>query len=92
MFAVAYDSVVPGFDTFNSLNMRLWSAKPSKDFDFQAFNSSDYIGAIDERRRAEEVSYVLYPNDKQYRGFVMSSVIFSTLFSAFFVFTPCIHH
>ena len=30
VFAVAYDTPIPGYDTWNTLNMRLWSSKPSR--------------------------------------------------------------
>ncbi len=29
VLAVAFDTPVPGYETFNTLNIRLWSAKPS---------------------------------------------------------------
>ena len=41
--AVAYDNPIPGFATNNTINLRLWSAKPSKEFDLEAFNTGDYI-------------------------------------------------
>jgi len=28
--ACAYDNLVPGFGTYNTLTLRLWSAKPAK--------------------------------------------------------------
>merc|ERR1712176_500897 len=41
------------------------------EFDFDAFNESDYSNAIEERRRAEDISAVLYPNDDLYEGKVL---------------------
>merc|ERR1719159_2058575 len=66
--AMAYDNPIPGFDTFNTNNLRLWRACPSKEFDFEAFNQSNYADAVDQRRRAEDLSAVLYPNDEKYEG------------------------
>ncbi len=37
--AVAYDNPIPGFGTRNCINLRLWAAKPSKEFDLEAFNT-----------------------------------------------------
>lgn len=43
--AVAYDNPVPGYDTFNTINLRLWKSTPAKEFDFASFNSGDYLKA-----------------------------------------------
>merc|ERR1719230_1776393 len=69
--AMAYDNPIPGFDTFNTNNLRLWKACPSTEFDFDAFNESNYAEAVEERRRAEDLSAVLYPNDDKYEGKVL---------------------
>ena len=45
MTAVAHDNPIPGFDTRNTINLRLWSAKPDKEFDLEAFNTGDYVQA-----------------------------------------------
>lgn len=41
--AVAFDNPIPGFKTRNCNNLRLWAAKPSAEFDLQAFNTGDYV-------------------------------------------------
>merc|ERR1719277_1844381 len=69
--AMAYDTPIPGFDTYNTNCLRLWRACPAQEFDFDAFNESNYKDAIDERRRAEDISSVLYPNDDKYEGEVL---------------------
>lgn len=66
--AVAYDSPIPGFDTFNTINLRLWKARPTNEFDFQSFNQGDYFKAIEARQRAEYITSVLYPNDSTTSG------------------------
>lgn len=39
VFACAFDNPIPGYDTFNVNNLRLWKAKPSREFDYDMFNS-----------------------------------------------------
>lgn len=41
--AVAYDNPIPGFKTDNTINLRLWAAKPDREFDLEAFNTGDYV-------------------------------------------------
>lgn len=41
--AMAYDNPIPGFGTNNTINLRLWAAKPDREFDLQAFNTGDYV-------------------------------------------------
>lgn len=36
--AIAYDTPVPGFNTYNTNRLRLWRSKPGNEFDFQKFN------------------------------------------------------
>lgn len=65
---MAYDTPVPGFnvDTVNIL--RLWKSEATESFDFQAFNTGDYYGAVEEKVASETISKVLYPNDEQSTG------------------------
>lgn len=48
--AQAYDTPIPGFNTFNTNNLRLWKSKPCNEFDFNSFNAGDYSNAITERQ------------------------------------------
>lgn len=66
--AIAYDNPIPGHDTYNTINLRLWRALPSRMIDLASFNSGDYVGAADARWRAESISSVLYPSDSTYNG------------------------
>lgn len=68
VFAVAYDTPVPGYDSYNTINLRLWSSKPSREFDLQSFNAGDYLRAVEMRENSETISAVLYPNDNTYSG------------------------
>jgi starch phosphorylase len=54
---------VPGYGNNTTNNLRLWSAKPTREFDLQKFNSGDYESSVREQQRAETISAVLYPND-----------------------------
>ena len=42
---MAYDNPIPGFNTNNTINLRLWAAKPDTEFDLEAFNTGDYVQA-----------------------------------------------
>ncbi|CAG9317279.1 unnamed protein product [Blepharisma stoltei] len=66
--AVAYDNPIPGYDTFNTINLRLWKSIPTNEFDFQSFNQGDYFRAIETRQKAEYITSVLYPNDSTPSG------------------------
>lgn len=68
VIAMAYDNPIPGYDTYNTINLRLWKANPSAEFDLASFNSGDYIRAVEQRQRAESISSVLYPSDATLGG------------------------
>jgi len=36
--AIAYDNIIPGYNTFNSINLRLWKSIPQNDFNFEEAN------------------------------------------------------
>jgi glycogen phosphorylase len=60
---MAYDTPIVGYhaDTVNLL--RLWKAEAAESFDFQAFNTGNYYGAVLEKVESENITKVLYPND-----------------------------
>ncbi|XP_055803232.1 uncharacterized protein LOC129872315 isoform X2 [Solanum dulcamara] len=66
--AVAYDNPIPGYGTRNAINLRLWAAKPSDQYDMESYTTGDYINAIVNRQKAETISNVLYPDDRSYQG------------------------
>ncbi|MGE5717733.1 MAG: glycogen/starch/alpha-glucan phosphorylase, partial [Acidobacteriota bacterium] len=68
VYAMAYDVPVPGYrnDTVNSL--RLWSARSTREFDLATFNAGDYVHAVENKTRSENISKVLYPPDDQLAG------------------------
>lgn len=65
---MAYDNPIPGWNTSNVNNLRLWSAMPTKEFDLESFNTGDYVSAILSKQKAETLSAVLYPDDRTYQG------------------------
>lgn len=68
VMAMAYDTPVPGYNTETVNNLRLWSAKASRDFDLEFFNEGNYLGAVEDKYESETLSKVLYPSDKTYLG------------------------
>lgn len=68
VLAVASDFPIPGFNTSNTNNLRLWNAKPTNEFDFNKFNSGEYDSSVAAQQRAESITAVLYPNDNFYSG------------------------
>ena len=65
--AVPYDLMVAGKDGKTVNALRLWSAE-CQDFDMSAFNQGDYVRAIEQRAMAENISKILYPEDKHIEG------------------------
>lgn len=68
VMAMACDMFIPGYRNEYVLNMRLWAARSSREFEFSFFNTGDYIGAVEEKIRDENISMVLYPNDEAPEG------------------------
>lgn len=68
VMAMAYDTPIPGFGASTVNNMRLWSAKSSRDFDLGYFNEGNYIKAVEDKNDSENLSKVLYPDDTTEMG------------------------
>ncbi len=68
VMAMAYDTPIPGYNTKTVNNMRLWSAKATRDFNLKFFNEGDYIKAVEEKNGSENLSKVLYPDDTTKMG------------------------
>ncbi|CAO3683928.1 unnamed protein product [Rhizopus stolonifer] len=66
--AMAYDVPIPGFGTKGCGNIRLWSSKSLKTFDFASFNEGNYEKSTAEQKNAENLTSVLYPNDNHLVG------------------------
>jgi len=79
VLAVAYDVMVPGYNTKSTNNLRLWESKPKRGFDLNSFNgksflrvlilpltfakAGNYEGAVNASNSASAITSVLYPND-----------------------------
>lgn len=63
VMAMACDILVPGFNNEHVVNMRLWTARASRELDLSYFNVGDYIAAVQNKVRSETISKVLYPSD-----------------------------
>lgn len=68
VMAMAYDTPIPGFKTKTVNNMRLWSAKATREFDLRYFNEGNYIKAVEDKNHSENLSRVLYPDDTTAMG------------------------
>lgn len=68
IIAMPYDVPLCGYDSKIINKLRLWSAKSPDNFDMKAFNSGDYMRAVEEKHLAEVISNVLYPEDNHTEG------------------------
>ncbi|MEW6599919.1 MAG: glycogen/starch/alpha-glucan phosphorylase [Nitrospirota bacterium] len=68
VMAMACDTPIPGYRNDNVINMRLWNAKSSRDFDLHFFNGGNYIHAVENKATSESISKVLYPSDHIMEG------------------------
>ncbi|MBN7123768.1 glycogen phosphorylase [Erwinia billingiae] len=66
--AMAYDQIIPGYDTDATNTLRLWSAQASNEINLGKFNQGDYFAAVEDKNHSENVSRVLYPDDSTYSG------------------------
>ncbi len=63
VLAMPYDVPIPGYNNNTVNTFRLWTAKATNEFDFHEFNMGNYIDAVEEKNKTENISKVLYPND-----------------------------
>ena len=68
VLAVPYDVPIIGYETNNINTLRLWQCEPETPLDFNAFNNQDYLRALAEKNKAEDITRVLYPNDSTWEG------------------------
>ncbi len=68
VLAMAYDTPVPGYRNNTVNNLRLWSAKSTREFNLDYFNHGDYERAVADKAHSETISMVLYPNDNMFEG------------------------
>jgi starch phosphorylase len=63
VIGIPYDLPVVGYGGITVNTLRLWSATAAEDFDLDDFNRGEYIDAVANKVRAENLTKVLYPND-----------------------------
>ena len=68
VLAVPYDVPVIGYGTSNVGTLRLWQCEAEEELDFSAFNDQDYLRALAQKNKAEDITRVLYPNDSTWEG------------------------
>ena len=68
VLAVPYDVPVIGYGTNNVGTLRLWQCEAEEELDFNAFNDQDYLRALAQKNKAEDITRVLYPNDSTWEG------------------------
>ena len=68
VLAVPYDVPIIGYGTHNINTLRLWQCEAEEELDFNAFNDQDYLRALDQKNKAEDITRVLYPNDSTWEG------------------------
>ena len=66
--AVPYDVPIIGYGTNNINTLRLWQCEAEEELDFNAFNDQDYLRALTQKNKAEDITRVLYPNDSTWEG------------------------
>jgi starch phosphorylase len=68
VLAVAYDTPIPGYRNDLVNNLRLWKAESPSSIDLESFNQGNYIDATRDKTLNENISRILYPNDKEFVG------------------------
>src|SRR5664280_2484378 len=68
VLGIPYNYMVPGYQNGRVNTLRLWSARATKAFDLEIFNSGDYADAVRAQTFAENISKVLYPEDSTPQG------------------------
>jgi glycogen phosphorylase len=61
--AIAFDTPIVGWEGRWVNTLRLWSAGAATPLRFDQFNSGDYMGAVADQVRSENIVRILYPND-----------------------------
>jgi starch phosphorylase len=65
---IPHDIPIAGYGNNTVNTLRLWSARASKEFDLNYFQTGDYLKAVEEKNISENISKVLYPSDEFYEG------------------------
>lgn len=68
VMAMAHDIPIPGYKNNTVNNLRLWSAKSSRELELDFFQAGDYFQAVQNKHESEIISKVLYPADHNQLG------------------------
>ena len=68
VMAMAYDIPIPGYQNDTVNNLRLWSARSSRELELDYFQAGDYFQAVQNKHESEIISKVLYPADHNPSG------------------------
>jgi glycogen phosphorylase len=68
VIGLPHDGFIVGHETNTVNTLRLWSARATRDFDLALFNEGDYRKAVEQKIDSENLSKVLYPNDRTLEG------------------------
>ena len=68
VMAMAHDIPVPGYKNNTVNNLRLWSARSSRELELDHFQAGDYFQAVQNKHESEIISKVLYPADHNQLG------------------------
>ena len=68
VMAMAHDIPVPGYNNDTVNNLRLWSARSSRELELESFQAGDYFQAVQNKHESEIISKVLYPTDDNLVG------------------------
>src|SRR5919106_1318209 len=66
--AIAFDTPIVGWEGRWVNTLRLWSASAANPIRLDQFNRGDYMGAVAEQVRSENIVRILYPNDETPAG------------------------
>ncbi len=68
VIGIPYDTPVVGYGVGTVNTLRLWQARSAEEFRFEDFNAGEYAAAVESKIEAEDLTRVLYPNDKIHAG------------------------
>ncbi|KMP11264.1 maltodextrin phosphorylase [Candidatus Nitromaritima sp. SCGC AAA799-C22] len=68
VMAMAHDIPIPGYKNNTVNNLRLWSARSTRELELDHFQAGDYFSAVQNKHQSEIISKVLYPNDRAAQG------------------------
>jgi len=65
---IPYDFPIAGYGNNTVNNLRLWTAKATEEFDLRFFSGGDYLRAYEQKALSENITKVLYPDDRIEEG------------------------